>query len=154
MAFRFNLEQILKYRDGLEDQAQEKLAKKKQELKKADGRLQNLRTEQENMRGVCRQQVSQKQSIDVVSLSYTYQYINRLGERIEDQAKEKSKCQAKVNRQREEVKKCWQEKRVMEILKDKMYNQYLEEEKKVEQSVLDELSLQGFIRNKNGSPNL
>ncbi len=51
-----------------------------------------------------------------------------------------------VDKQRVELKKRWQDRRVMEILKDKSLAEYRESENRREHKVVDELSLNSFAR--------
>ena len=149
MAFKFNLEQILHYRNGLESQAQEELAKRNQAMEEEARRLAMMQEEEVNVRGYCRLQ--EDREVDLTYLDQAHRYLNFLEGRIVQQAQEKEKAREKVDEQREELRRCWQERRVMEILKEKAWDSYKHEEKRVERMVIDELTLNSFARNSGGS---
>ena len=143
MAFKFNMEQILQYRNGLENQAKEELAKRQQVVEEQSRLLAQMQDEEASLYGsFCREEGR----VDLNYLEQAYNYLEHLEGKIQQQAQEKEKAQEQVNRQREELKTRWQERRVMEILKDKSRDEYQKEEKKHERMVIDELTLNSFAR--------
>lgn len=144
MAFKFNMEQILKYRNSLETRAMEELAKRQKVMEEASEQLARMQKEEQDLHGTCRQQVEGE--VDLAFLEQAYNYLDNLEGKIEQQAQEKEKTIEQVNEQRENLKECWQERRVMEILKDKAWEEYKEEEKKQERMNIDELTLNAYGR--------
>ncbi|MFY9115396.1 MAG: flagellar export protein FliJ [Dethiobacteria bacterium] len=144
MAFKFSLEQILKYRHGLEEQAQEELARRKAAMEEIARRLSVLKDERESIHEIWRRQTERE--IDLVSLCNTYTYLQHLGGKIKRKTEEKKRSVESVDKQRVELKKRWQDRRVMEILKDKSLAEYRESENRREHKVVDELSLNSFAR--------
>ncbi len=148
MAFRFGMQQVLEYRQGLEDRGKEELARRKRILDEANRKLEMLEDEQDKTMQLWREHSSG--TMDIYYLHDTAQYMQSLTGNIQKQVEKKSKCCEKLEEQRAVVKKCWQERRIMEILKDKSYQDYKKEEQKIERSVNDELALKNYLR-KQGS---
>lgn len=146
MAFKFSLEQILQYRNNLEERAQEELARRKLTMEETACKLNALHEKQENTHGVWRKQTEKE--IDLVSLNHTYDYMLHLGEEINRGSEEQKQTVARVDEQRTELKKCWQERRIMELLKDKFYVEYREMDEKRENAANDEMTLTSFVRNR------
>ncbi|NLZ27962.1 MAG: flagellar export protein FliJ [Firmicutes bacterium] len=144
MAFKFGLEQILKYRHGLEERSREELARKKASMEEIARRLSVLRDEREGVHEIWRKQTERE--IDLISLRTTYVYLQHLGGKIERKTEEKKKSAEAVDVQRAELKKRWQDRRIMEMLKDRTRAEYREFENRREHKVVDELSLNAFAR--------
>ena len=144
MAFKFGLEQILRYRHGLEDRSREELARKKASMEEIARRLSVLKDEREGIHDVWRKQTEKE--IDLVSLFGTYVYLQHLGGKIKRKTEEKKKSAEAVDIQRAELKKRWQDRRIMEMLKDRSRAEYREFENRREHRVVDELSLNSFAR--------
>ncbi len=89
MAFKFSLEQILKYRHGLEEQAQEELGQKEAAMEEIARRLSVLKDERESIHEIWRRQTERE--IDLVSLCNTYTYLQHLGGKIKRKTEEKKK---------------------------------------------------------------
>lgn len=144
MAFKFSLEQILKYRHGLEDQAKDELARRKAIREEIARRLSVLKDEREGIHDLWRRQT--KREIDLVTLCITDVYLQHLGGKIKRKTEEEKKSVEAVDTQRVELKKRWQDRRVMEILKEKSWVDYREAENRQEYKIVDELSLNSFTR--------
>ena len=140
------MEKILKYRSGLEEQAQ--LEQKRRDLmaEAATRRVEELREEQEYTYSYMRAQTQKE--IDLTYLGYTYTYLSDLGSRIDTGVADKISKMKKADEQRHVLKKCWQDRRVMEIIQDKCYDDYREAEIREERNSNDELALNSFVRNK------
>lgn len=149
MAFKFSLEQILQYRSGLEERAQEELARRRLIMEEAARKLDVLYEKQEIMHTFWREQTEKE--IDLNFLNYTYDYLMHLGDSIHAGTEEKKKTIAEVDEQRTELKKCWQERRVMELVKDKFYEEYRDADNKRERAATDDLSLASFVRRSRNS---
>lgn len=147
MAYKFNMQQILQYRQGLEDREKEELARRNRLLEEAARKLENLQEEEERTFNTWREQSSGE--IDIFHLHTTSQYMQSLTGKIKNQAREKTECNRRVSEQRENVRKRWQECRIMEILKEKSFQEYQAEEKKTDRRINDDLSLKGFLRRNN-----
>ncbi len=146
MGFNFRLDKVLKYRSGLEEQAQLELKRRDLLVESASLHLERLREEQDYTYSFMRAQTEKE--IDITYLGYTYNYLSDLGNRIDEGVNEKNKKIKIADEQRTVLKKCWQDRRVMEIIQDKCYEEFREEEIKKERSNSDELALNAFVRNR------
>ena len=146
MAFSFRMEKVLKYRSGLEEQAQLEQKRRDLMVEAATRHLDELCEEQEYTYSCMRAQTEKE--INLSYLSYTYTYLSNLGSRIDAGIIDKRKKMEKADEQRGVLKKCWQDRRVMEIIQDKCYDEYREAEIKQERNSSDELALNSFIRNR------
>ena len=147
MAFKFRLEQILKYRSGLEEQAQEALGRRNRQAEKTARKLELLHEERESTHGYWRKETEKE--VNIARLNCVYHYLNHLGEKIDSGIVEKNKSFKQVDEQRHVLKKCWQDRRIMELLQDKKLEEYSKWEDKQECNLSDELSLATFVRNRN-----
>ena len=144
MVQSFRLQQVLNYRKGKEDEAREELAQKEASLKKAQQRLDLFRQEKQELENLRRQQESY--TVDLSFLNLTLQYHQRVEENMEQQEKKCRKLEGQTDHRRKQLKKCWQKRRVMEILKDQYRERLVWEEKKREFKINDELALNRYSR--------
>ncbi len=146
MAFTFRMEKVLNYRSGLEEQAQLEQKRRDLMVEAAARHVDELCEEQEYTYSCMRAQTEKE--INLTYLGYTYTYLSNLGNRIDAGINDKKSKMKKADEQRHVLKKCWQDRRVMEIIQDKCYDEYREAEIKQERNSNDELALNSFIRNK------
>ena len=144
MAHRFRLQQVLNYRKAREEEAQGELAQREESLKRARQRLELFHREKEEVEDQWREQGSH--TVDLLSLELTYRYHQHL---LTQMGKQKQKCQqlqGEAEKSRRKVKLRWQERRVLEILREKHQERLQWEEKKREHKINDELALFAYCR--------
>ncbi len=133
MAFNFKLEKVLDYRKQLEEQAMQALAGARQAQENEEIRLRNLQDE------LVRQQDALYQNISDANKRWlTASFIQALQEDIKQ-------SHARLVMLKEEVSRCQadlvikaQERKLLDKLKDKQAERYVEEEKLREQRENDE----------------
>lgn len=136
--FEFSFEQLLNIKRKIEKQEQMKLGKAMQELSAG---LQQL----EIMKYHYKDSVSKLQSILnsgqilPIEIKRNNESISFYHNQVETQTKLVIRLEQTVEEAKEAVKIALQERKTYEILKDKAYEQYLEEEKQAESKLIDEI---------------
>ncbi len=150
MAFQFRLQKLLDYREDQKNLAQEELARRQRELLKIQEELERLQSEEQRVLEFCREQ--QLQKIDVFTFSAAESYRLFLQECFRSKQQELLQNQEQVEEQRKTVVESWRGCQVLEKLKEKNLQAYIQEENSKEQKFNDEISLYGYLRKKeNGS---
>jgi len=144
MAQGFRLQQVLNYRKGKEAEAKEELAQKEASLKSALQRLDLYHREKQEIEDLWREQESR--TVDLKTLGLTLHYHQRVVQNLSQQQQKCRKLEGQTEHRRQKLKKCWQKRRVMEILKDKYREQVEWAEKKREFKINDELALNQYSR--------
>ena len=143
--FLFKMETVLKLRESIEEQKKNEFGKAAAELERQREKLKEIKQEQKRMIQEFHDMV--KKHIDSKKSDQYNKYIKLLDKRIEEQKAVVKKCEAIEEACRKELVEATKEKKKLEKLREKQYQQYLIEEKREEQKVTDELvSYQTFIK--------
>ena len=133
--FKFRLEQILRYRAQLEDQAKMALSSALAELTAQEQNLERLKNLLQQQEGIA--------CLDPAEFWLRDNYIRSLKDDIEAAALKVETLKLKVERCRYELIKKSQERQLLQKLKEKQAERYANEQKLKEQSILDEIASHG-----------
>lgn len=141
MAKKFNLQTVLKYRQSLEDQAQQQLAGSLQRKSQLEKELQEHRSVLQQLDAELK--VQQQEGLTVADINLFEGQIQHRRRLIADLGKLLEQLAGQINAEREELLQAAREKKVMEKLKTKQEAEYMQELSRKERIVLDEVSLRG-----------
>ncbi|GEM_PF-6569321 len=148
MSFNFRLQKLLEHREDQKKMAQEELARREQERMKVQSKLEKIETAQQRLLDFHRDQ--QAQGMDAFTLFSIDTYQSRLEQDYHTVRQKLHQSKNKVEKQREVVVEHWRQCRVLEKLKEKAWQEYIEEERLKEDRINDELALYCHMRNNNG----
>ncbi|KNY28380.1 flagellar export protein FliJ [Pseudobacteroides cellulosolvens] len=135
--FKFRLQPLLNIKIQLEDSAKNELGKAVQKLEEEKEIAKSLLRHREKYINEFQEKTSKMVRIDELR-SYTM-YISRLAKNIDDQNKNIKDASDNVDKYREELIKIVKERKILETLREKKYNEYLIEMSKDEQKRMDEI---------------
>jgi len=133
MKFKFRLEKVLHVRKMEEDEARNKVLHRQKELREEEERLQVLRRERQDVLEFGRSQD------DLVLRAAAYQYLERLENRIHRQQQVVADCEVRLRQARSEFFTARQKKKVLENLRARRYEEFVIEQQRAEQKVLDDI---------------
>lgn len=139
--FNFNLETVLNYRKNLEDSAKENLAATLACYQKEKGRLEKIETELSHAL-----KPSDEVKLNLDRLLQQEYYQGLLNQRLEEQVVKVDTAKGQVSLRRVELEKKMQERKIIENLKEKRYQEFLYTEEQMEQKAIDDMAVNGFIR--------
>jgi flagellar FliJ protein len=135
----FRLHTVLNYRQRLQDKAQERLVRAKEE---EDRIRMEMEREQERLREMCRRfETRKKEGISVREVLVYQNHIGHIRNRLAQLDGELQSAQQEVARKERELRRASREKKLLEKLKEKQdhrYVQFLEDREKKE---LDEVAV-------------
>lgn len=143
-AFRFGLQRLLSYRNLQEDEAKKELGMRRLAMENEIARLSGLKKEEEEIIDKWRQQVQQE--IKLPHLQATQEYSDLLKNRLMQQAEQYNRSKSKVEEQRQVAMKCWQKKRMLEVLRGKAKVEHQRQETIMERNLIDEIVLNSYVR--------
>lgn len=143
--FKFKLQSILDYKQQIEDEEKEKLAKLMQEEQKAKEYLETLKQNRE--REVFNLKEKQQEgTLNIDELKLIHNHIQYLGVQIENQKIKISNLQKKIEEQRQKLMEATKERKSYEKLKEKQQERFLQEIETEERKMIDELATTRHIR--------
>ena len=140
MSFKFSLETLLEMRERKEDEIKQVFSKSKRELEMKKIKKQEMVENYEKYSGI-------NPGETLVYQKIKKNYLFALNKGIDAVEKEITTKTKEVNFQREQLKKRQIERKTVEILKEKQYEEYKSEENRKEQLENDEFALYAFMRN-------
>ncbi len=140
MSFKFSLETLLEMREKKEDEIKQVFSKSKRELELKKIQKQEMVDNYEKYSGI-------NPGETLVYQKIKKNYLFALNKGIDSIEKEITKKTKEVDFQREQLKKRQIERKTVDILKEKQYKEYVEEENRKEQLENDEFALYAFMRN-------
>lgn len=135
--FKFRLQPLLNIKIQLEDSAKNELGKAVQKLEEEKEIGRSLLEHREKYINEFNEKASKTVRIDELR-SYTM-YISRLAKNIDDQNKNIKEASDSVDKYREELIKIVKERKILEKLREKKFNEYLIDMSKDEQKRMDEI---------------
>lgn len=142
--FKYSLENVLKYKEDTEDSIKENYLKLKNRMDEEEGVLESLSFQlQDNLT-----QINAKRYVNGMNFKNSYSYMYILQDKIESQEKVVKEHRLKLDQVREKLIFAQKERKTIEILKDKAYENHKREMEKEEQKLIDELGLYAFMRKK------
>ena len=147
MERQFRLESVLSYRQQLEDEAREALARAQEELRAAEEHQRVLVAAREQLWDeLARREVAP--SVDVGIVAGGFAHRDFLDARIAEQTEQVQKLENKVERQREELVVAMKNRKALENLKDRHLAAYLAWVSQAEGRLLDDVALAQYWRNR------
>jgi flagellar FliJ protein len=139
VAKRFKLQAVLKYRQSLEDQAQQVLATS---LQKQSHLKTQLQEQKQKLKRLDRElKIRQIDGLTIAAMDLYESQIQHHRRLIEDIQNQLQRLDQQVDSERKELLYAARERQVMEKLKDKQEAEYQQELSRKERAMLDEISL-------------
>lgn len=136
--FNFRLESVLKLKTQIEDNAKNNLAQATQALERQKKYLNELESIKEETINSLNSQVDK--GIPVYKVKDYNSFFALMKNKISNQKENVNNAQNDVDINREALIKAMQERKVLERLKEKKYEEFLKEQYKTEQLLIDELN--------------
>lgn len=136
--FVFSFEQLLSIKRKVEKQEQMKLGRAMQELSALMAQLEVFKYNYQDALGKLQKSLNSGH-INPSEIKLSNESVAYYHQQVVDHTQKVEKAELKVEEAKESVKKALQERKTYEILKDKAYEQYLEEEKQAEAKLIDEI---------------
>ena len=144
--FEFPLEALLEKRKREEEAVKLELADKNKEITAAQNDILDLERKLKNLQ---EEQKKRRENIkDVLPLKMSVSYRNKLKLDMLKKGEDIHTLQMERGDIRKKLVKATQKKRALELLRENRYQEWLKENKRLEQVFLDDVSQQGFIRKK------
>lgn len=140
MGFKFGLETLLEIRTNKEEESKRNFNKSQRELQEKQLKKEDLLNQYEKYSGINKGESLVYQKLKKNYLFALDKGISKIEQEIEVKTKE-------VNYRREELKKKQMERKTVDIIKEKQYRQYIDEENRKEQIQNDEFALYAYMRN-------
>jgi flagellar FliJ protein len=147
MPFRFRLERVLDIRKRKEELIRAELAEAKLAREYEETVL--LRLQEDLQRYLDDLRRRQKERVLPWEMLWYHLYLDNLKNQIRNQKKRLQELDEKIDQITQRLVKASQDRRVLERLKERQYEEYLLEMERAEQAILDELGLNMFIRGEN-----
>ncbi|HHW07800.1 MAG TPA: flagellar export protein FliJ [Clostridia bacterium] len=139
--FHFRLEPVLNYRASLEERAKEELA----------GSLARYQREKQALEELAEDLSAHTQPVecgrlDLTQLTMLESYQRYLELQLERQSARVQAAEEAVSKCRRKLEQKMQERKAVEILKEKQYNEFVYREEREEQKFLDDMATLRFVR--------
>lgn len=148
--FNFRLEPVVSLKRQKENQHKAALAQAKDELAKRERNLINLCAHKDECERALVEELLAG-SVDISRKIIFYAYLERLTDEIAQQKERVSQAKKDVEVKRDLLLETSREKKTLEKLRNRMWERYLREIRKIEQAMLDEVGAQVHSRNGEGS---
>jgi flagellar FliJ protein len=146
--FRFKLQRVLEVRRHKEDLLKNELASLKREYEHEASLLSELISKRlEKLNEMRKRQL--ERTIPVEEISWHYIYLTRMNTQIEEQKTKLKLLSDKIAQTKQKLIVASQEKRVIEKLKERRFEEYKREEERAEGAFLDEIALSMYTRGAN-----
>ncbi len=136
--FGFRLESVLKLKSQLEDNAKNSLARATRELENQKAYLEDLKNINDGSMNSLNAEADE--GIPVYRIKIYNNYLSLLKNKITNQKENVNNAERDVDINREGLIKAMQERKVLEKLKEKKFYEYIKEQNKEEQLIIDELN--------------
>jgi flagellar FliJ protein len=142
--FKFKLETVLKVKIRVEELRQKEL--RQAEILREQAQRQLLLRQQEVARTLNNYREDLQKKIDVYQATNYDRFLKWLNKQVDLATLHLEQCARQVTEARERLVEASKEKKILEKLKEKAYEEYKVEEQRIENKFLDELGTGGFIR--------
>ncbi|MCL2688991.1 MAG: flagellar export protein FliJ [Chitinispirillia bacterium] len=148
--FVFNLQTLLDMKLRKEEEVKRRLAKKNREAEETRKSIEDI---QEKLKQF---QAGEKETRgggeeNIVSLRNSVSYRHDIKRELLSAGRKLDNIMVAIYAVNQELVKASQERRAVEIIKEKKYAEWKKENNMIEQKFIDDLSQQGYIREKNAS---
>lgn len=144
--FKFKLETVLKVKIRVEELRQKEL--KEAEVRREQARRQLIQRQEEVQATVANYREQFQASIDLNKANDYHRFLLWLNKQVELAMQRLEQCEQEVRERRLKLMEATREKKVLEKLKEKAYEEYKAEELREEIKFLDELGTGQFFRQK------
>jgi flagellar FliJ protein len=145
--FKFKLETVLKVKIRIEDLR--KIELREAEFRREKARIELCRWQEEVEVNIRLYREKFRQRINPEEANNYHQYLTWLNHQLDLAAMQLKLCEREVAERRQKLVEASKEKKILEKLKEKAYQNYQAEQLKAEIEFLDELGTGRFIRDQN-----
>ena len=124
----------------MEDQSKISFMEAMSEKNRVERKLNNLQDSYDKYKNI-------PLNLSTIEKKITQNYLNAVNNSIKDTTMLLDEKEIIVEEKREKLVKSQVERKTVEILKEKDYRRYLDEENRKEQNQIDEFALYGYVRN-------
>lgn len=142
--FKFNLSAVLRYRELMEDGKRREFAEANRLVEEERMRREDLQRERGEMQDEIVKSFQDRAPFQ--SIVSSYNMIGRLEQADVESRKRSLLLEAELEKRRQALVRARQETRMMETLKDRRREEFNREQDRIEQTLLDELSVQAKAR--------
>lgn len=139
--FKFALDNILKYRQSIEDQEKERLARAIQKVQMEENMVRKLDSEKRSQL-----RSFENQTANIAAMRQQESYLISLDERIKRQQKKLEQAIKVSDNIRSRVVTATSNRKILDSLKEKHLTEYRQELARAEQNMLDEVGIASYIR--------
>ncbi|MCX7904174.1 MAG: flagellar export protein FliJ [Caloramator sp.] len=138
--FNFKLQKVLEFKETYEEKKKEEFSLELRNFYEQEKRLKELKEEKERT-------INNPPKFKMI-LDYQgfYRYLELLDRRIEKQAHVLNEAKERLEKARQELIKATKDRSIIEKLKEKAYEEFLEEQNKKEQRLNDDYALYLYLR--------
>lgn len=144
--FDFKLEKVLDYRENIEKKSKEEFSqilaiynREKEELEKLNFKKQIIQNKEYT-----------KNLKTANDLRIYQRYLMYIEKSIEEKIHDLENAEKELEKSRLNLIKSTKDKKIIEILKENAFEDYLSEENRIEQKILDDIALRGYIETMKG----
>ena len=138
--FRFNLQPVLRYREIIEDQRKREFAEMNRRINEERLRREEMQRERTAMQEEIVRGFENREPFQTVVASYNM--VGRLENEVAESFRREQQLQAELEKRRQAMIAAGVDKKIMESLKERRREEFVREEDRLEQNLLDELSVQ------------
>ena len=138
--FKFGLDKLLEIREEKEEESKRLFTESQREKKKIEEKLDELNKNYHKYKGI-------DPNEDIVYQKLKRYYLQGVQSGIKSNEKELVIKNQEVDKRRRDLTVKQMERKTVQTLKDKKYENYIKEQDRVEQINLDELALYAYVRN-------
>ncbi len=140
--FEYSLQNVLKYKKDNEDSVKEVFLKLNNKVEEQEEILESLNIQLEESLA----QLHNKTNLTTINLKNCYSYMYILQDKVDKQEKVVNQYKEKLEDIRKKLIIAQKERKTIEVLKEKEYENYKNKIEKEEQKLNDELGLYAYLR--------
>ena len=144
--FRFNLQAVLRYREIIEDQRKRDYMELNRQINEEKLRREDMQRERNAMQDEIVRGFENHEPFHAVVANY--HTIGRIETAVSESLRREQQLQAELEKKRKAMVEARMDTRIMESLRDRRKEEFIREEDRLEQNILDELSIQQQGRRK------
>lgn len=137
MAYNFKLEKVLNYKENIENVKKGEYGEVSNKLKQAENKLMKY---QNNKQIIISEKNNMKSNTSIGNLKMYNDYLKVISDDIKKQEKQISQINIELTQSKEELMEAMQEKKTLEKLKEKSYDEFIKESNKEEEKLIDALN--------------
>ncbi len=146
MAFRFRFENILKYRENIEKQKISEFLKAQEKYYNQKKKVEKLEKERDSILDLMKE-LSSSENFDIATFNMVRGFVLKLEDDIKFEQEVLIQLKEIMEIRRRELLKATQDKKIMEKLRERDYNAYMEFINKKETIELDEITSKNYNKN-------